>query len=260
METLFNHRSVRRYLSKPVDDALLQKILEAGTRASNTGNMQAYSIIVTKDAGLRHELWEAHMHQDMVLQAPVVLTFCADINRFSKWCEMSDARPDYHNFLWLYTASIDAVLAAQNVALEAEHNGLGICFLGTTNYDPERLIDLLELPRGVMPVTTVVMGWPDGMPGLTDRLPLAAVVHNEKYQDYTDDTLRVLYTRLEQSEETARLLALNGRKKLAQIFTDLRYASEGNRAASAACLRAMRRQGFLPDAADDYSSSGDIQR
>ena len=246
METIFSHRSIRRYLPDAVDDALLQKILEAGTRASNTGNMQVYSIVVTRDAALRRKLWEAHMRQDMVLEAPVVMTFCADVHRFSAWCEMNDATPDYHNFLWLYTASIDAVLAAQNVALEAEANGLGICYLGTTNYAPEEIIDILQLPRGVMPVTTLVMGYPAQTPPLTDRLPLAAVVHDETYQDYTDDTLRVLYARLESSEETKRLLALHGKQKIAQVFTDLRYASDGNRAASAACLKALVRQGFLP--------------
>ena len=185
------------------------------------------------------------MRQNMVLQAPVVLTLCVDVHRFSRWCDINGAHPDYHNFLWLYTASIDAVLAAQNMALEAEHHGLGICFLGTTNYAPERIIDLLALPEGVMPVTTLVLGYPDQTPPLTDRLPLEAVVHQETYQDYTDDTLRRLYAALESSEQTKKLLEINNKETLAQVFTDLRYPSESNREASEACLSAMKRQGFI---------------
>ena len=245
MQTVFSHRSVRAYQDRPVPEEVLTRILEAGVRASNTGNMQVYSIIVTRDLALRRQLWEIHMRQNMVLQAPVVLTLCVDVHRFSRWCDINGARPDYHNFLWLYTASIDAVLAAQNMALEAEHHGLGICFLGTTTYAPERIIDLLALPEGVMPVTTLVLGYPDQTPPLTDRLPLEAVVHQETYQDYTDDTLRRLYAALESSEQTKKLLEINNKETLAQVFTDLRYPSESNREASEACLSAMKRQGFI---------------
>jgi nitroreductase len=129
MDALYNHRSIRKYQDKPIDDQLLSQILEAGVRASNTGNMQAYSIIVTRDPEIRKQLWEVHFKQNMVLQAPVHITFVADLNRFNKWCEMNDTEPGYDNFLWFYNATIDAVLASQNVCLAAEENGLGICYL-----------------------------------------------------------------------------------------------------------------------------------
>ena len=80
-------RTIRKYKSLPIEDKLLNKILEAGTRASTTGNMQLYSIVVTKDEEIKNSLWESHFKQNMVKEAPVVLTFCADFNRFNKWCE-----------------------------------------------------------------------------------------------------------------------------------------------------------------------------
>ena len=180
--TILSHRSIRKYKSDAIEESVLARILEAGTRASTTGNMQVYSMIVTKDATLREKLWEAHFKQDMVKQAPVVVTFCADFNRFNKWCLQRKAIPGYDNFLSFTTAAIDAILVAQNVAIAAEDHKLGICYLGTTTYMADKIIDILSLPKAVVPITTLVIGYPDESPDLTDRLPLDAVVHNETYE------------------------------------------------------------------------------
>ena len=75
-------------------------------------------------------------------------------------------------------------------ALAAEVHGLGICYLGTTLYNADRIIEILELPGNVIPVTTLVLGYPDESPGLTDRLPLEGFVHYEKYKDYTSGRYR----------------------------------------------------------------------
>ena len=164
IKTIFEHRSVRSYKPDPVDEALLQRILEAGTRASNTGNMQIYSIIVTTDPQIREQLSPCHFGQPMVTQAPIVLTFCVDVRRFSLWCRQRGADPQYDNFVWFVNGAIDAILASQNVCLEAESEGLGICYLGTTTYNADRIAEVLALPEGVIPVTTVTMGYPDKLP------------------------------------------------------------------------------------------------
>jgi nitroreductase len=171
IDTLLNHRSIRKYKPKAIPNEILEKVLLAGTRASTTGNMQVYSMVVTSKPEIKEKLWEAHFKQTMVKEAPVVITFCADFNRFNKWCEQRKAVPGYDNFLSFMTAAIDALLVSQNVAVAAEDHGLGICYLGTTTYMAEKIIDILDLPRGVVPVTTLVVGYPDANPGLTDRLP-----------------------------------------------------------------------------------------
>ena len=160
IETIFRHRSVRSYKSDPVDERLLERILEAGVRASNTGNMQVYSIVVTTDPAIRQELSPCHFGQPMVTGAPVVLTFCVDVRRFSLWCRQRGAEPGYDNFVWFLSGAIDAMLAAQNICLAAESEGLGVCFLGTTIYNADRIAEVLRLPEGVLPVTTVTLGWP----------------------------------------------------------------------------------------------------
>jgi nitroreductase len=244
-DTILNHRSIRKYTGDPVPDEILDYILEAGTRASTTGNMQAYSIVVTTDTALKEELAPCHFDQPMVKQAPVVLTFCADFNRFSKWCRLRDAEPGFDNFLSFFTAAIDALLVAQNVCVAAEDAGLGICYLGTTTYMADRIIEVLGLPAGVVPVTTVTLGYPDEHPGLTDRLPLEAVLHREKYRDYSDHDINRLYREKELINIYQEFVKENNKENLAQVFTDVRYKKDDNVLFSKSLLRVLERQGFM---------------
>ena len=245
LDTILNHRSIRKYKSDAVPDDILDKVLEAGSRASTTGNMQVYSIIVTKDKAIKEKLWEAHFKQNMVREAPVVLTFCADFNRFNLWCKQRKAEPGYDNFLSFYTASIDALLASQNVAIAAEAYQLGICYLGTTTYLAEMIIDILKLPEGVVPVTTVVLGYPAEVPPLTDRLPMRAIVHNETYQDFNQADIDEVYREREASRETIELLKINNKETLAQIFVDNRYSKKDNTYFSREFLKTIDKQGFM---------------
>jgi nitroreductase len=245
IDTILNHRSIRKFKPDLISEELLNKILYAGTRASTTGNMQVYSIIITKDASLKQKLWEIHFRQNMVLEAPVILTFVADFNRFSKWCCMRKAEPGYDNFLSFFTAAIDALLVAQNVALAAEDNGLGICYLGTTTYNAEKIIDLLRLPKLTIPVTTLVLGYPDENPPLTDRLPLSGLIHYETYKDYDNDDINKIYFEKESMPMTAELLAKNNKETLAQIFTDLRYTLKDNILFSKNLLETLKNQNFM---------------
>ncbi len=245
LDTIFKHRSIRKYKSDPVSDEMLRTLLQAGTRASTTGNMQVYSIVVTKDDKIREKLWECHFKQDMVMQAPVHMTFCADFNRFNKWCEQRKAVPGYDNYLSFFTAAIDALLVSQNVCLAAEEKGLGICYLGTATYNAARIIDILNLPKGVVPVAAIALGYPDEDPGLTDRLPLEGVVHFEQYSDYGPEDIDRIYAEKEASDLTRELLEVNQKETLAQIFTDNRYKKQDNIHFSKEFLKVIEKQGFM---------------
>ena len=245
LQTLLNHKSIRKYKDKAIDDNTLNKILEAGTKASTTGNMQVYSIIVTKDEEIKNQLWESHFKQDMVKQAPVILTFCADFNRFNKWCKLRKADAGYDNFLSFYTASIDALLVAQNVAVAAEEFELGICYLGTTTYMADKIKGILNLPESVVSITTLVLGYPDEKPELTDRLPMHGIIHHEKYNDYTDEQINEIYTEKEALKSTKELISINEKENLAQVFTDNRYKKEDNILFSNLFLEHIKNQGFM---------------
>jgi len=246
MKSLFEHRSIRKFKNKAVEQTVLDNVLEAAIRASNTGNMQLYSIVVTTQADLKTQLCEkAHFNQAMVKEAPVVLTFCADLNRFTQWCELRNAEPGYDNFLSFYTASVDAVIAAQNACVAAEEQGLGVCYLGTTNYLAQPIIDILKLPKLVVPVTTVVIGYADENPELTDRLPQKAVVHNETYSEFSESSIEDLYSVKENLDAMKTFVAENGVENLAQVFTQKRYSTANNKVFSQALLSVIEKQGFM---------------
>jgi nitroreductase len=245
IQLINQHRTVRKYTSKTVSEDILNTLVTAATRTSNTGNMQAYSIVVTTDSGIKQALAPAHFNQPMVVQAPVVLTFCADFNRFSIWCKERNAEPGYDNFQSFMATAIDALIAAQTLCLAAESLGLGICYLGTTTYNAQQIIDVLELPRLVVPVTTITLGYPDGEVPITDRLPLEAVVHREKYTDYSATRINELYAEKEDSEFYKNFIKENNKETLAQVFTDIRYTKSANELFSDKFIQVLKNQGFL---------------
>jgi nitroreductase len=222
-------------------------MLEAAVRASNTGNMQIYSIVVTTDGELLRRLAPLHFNQPAA-HAPVIVTFCADVRRFSRWCELRGAVPEYDNFVWFLCAMTDALLASQNLALQAEAHGLGICYLGTVLYNAPEIGEVLQLPRGVIPVMALSCGWPDpdyeSVP-LTDRLPLEAVVHREVYHDPNDKEIERLWAAREASAETAELKKVNDLPNLARIFTERRYKGDDNRHFSRKYFDELRAKGFF---------------
>jgi nitroreductase len=242
---LLNRRTIRKYTSESVSDSLLNEILAMGCRSSTTGNMQVYSIIVTRDESKKKELAPLHFNQKMITEAPIVLTFCADFNRFNKWCKLRKAEPGYDNFLSFITASIDALLFAQTVSIAAESKGLGICYLGTTTYMAHKIIDVLKLPRGVVPVTTITLGWTAEIPEQVDRLPLEAVVHNEVYNDYSDNDIIRFYKEKENRQDSQQFVNENNKETLAQVFTDVRYKKADNIHFSKILLQVLKDQGFM---------------
>ena len=245
LKTLLEHKTIRNYKSDPISEDILNKILEAGFRASTTGNMQLYSVIVSSDEQNRKELCKLHFNQKMVEHAPVLLTFCADFNRFNKWCLQREAEPCYDNFLSFFTAAIDALLVAQNACVAAESFGLGICYLGTTTYQADKLIEFFNLPEGVVPITTVVVGYPNEDPEQADRLPAHGMVHYEKYKDYSTEEIDQIYREKENLPLTEKLIKENQLDTLAQIFVYKRYTKKDNLHFSKVFLEAIADQGFM---------------
>ena len=237
-------RTIRRYQEKDVTPALLNELMEIACRASTVGNMQTYSVVVTRDAAMKEKLTPAHFNQPMVKKAPVVLTFCVDLNRFSKWCEQRQAIPGYDNLQWFVTGAVDALLAAQTFCVAAEEKGLGICYLGTTTYNPNQIIDALQLPKLVFPITTITLGWPDELPEQVDRLPLEAILHQETYHDYSVEDIDRLYAYKESLPENLKFIAENNKETLAQVFTDVRYKKADSEFFSEVLLETLKKQGF----------------
>ena len=245
MKNLLTRTSIRKYSDKPVEEALLDRLMNEAARTQTMGNLQLYSVVVTRSDEMKRKLAPAHFNQPMVTEAPVVLTICADFHRTSVWARQRKAVPGYNNFLSFVNGAIDALLYTQTLCNLMDEEGLGYCYLGTTVYMPQIIIDTLNLPQQVVPLATLTVGWPAEKPQQTDRLPLDSFVHREIYHDYTADDINRYYQLKESLEENQNSCKINNKETLAQIFTDIRYTKKDNEAMSAGLLEVLRKQGFM---------------
>lgn len=246
MKNLSTRRTIRQYSNQEVSQELLNRLLAEASRTQTMGNLQLYSVVVTRSDEKKQKLAPAHFNQPMVTQAPVVLTICADFNRTSTWARCRNAEPGYDNFLSFINAATDALLYTQTLCNLMDEEGLGYCYLGTTVYQPQQIIDILELPRLTMPVATLTVGWPAEEPALSDRLPLESFVHEETYTDYLAMDIDKYYETKEHLPENLEFVRINQKETLAQIFTDIRYTRKDNEAMSEGLIDTLKRQGFLP--------------
>lgn len=245
MKSIKTRRTIRKYSDKDVSEELLEELLSEALRTQTMGNLQLYSVVVTRSEEMKKKLAPAHFNQPMVTQAPVVLTICADFNRTTKWAENRKATPGYDNILSFLNAVTDALLYTQTFCNLADEAGLGYCFLGTTVYNPQMIIDALHLPKLVMPVATITLGWPDENPPLTDRLSLKCIMHKETYTDYTPELIDKYYSQKENLPENKEFVRINNKETLAQVFTDLRYTKKDNESMSETMKDTLKKQGFL---------------
>ena len=224
-----SHRSIRSYLDRPIAPGLIDQVLHqalAGT--SSSGNLNMVSVIKTQDVARKATLCELHGGQPMVLQAPLVLTFCADSFRTREWLALRGARLGFADLVSWHTTAFDAMILSQTVALALESHGLGICYMGTTLFSMRAIADFLEMPPNVLPVTSLVVGWPAEAPAQRDRLPAAAWIHEERYQRpsaadiearFGEREVRGRERYLSMGPEMAELWAKHGITSLAQYYT-----------------------------------------
>ena len=246
MKSILTRRTIRKYADRAVSDELLNRLMTEAARTQTMGNLQLYSVIVTRSDEMKAKLSPAHFNQPMVKEAPVVLTICADFNRTSFWAKCRKAEPGYDNFLSFINATTDALLYTQTLCNLMDEEGLGYCYLGTTVYQPQQIIDILQLPQLVMPVATLTVGWPAEEPPLSDRLPLESFVHQETYHDYLSMDIDTYYKYKEELEDNRHFVEINNKETLAQVFTDIRYTRKDNEAISKELFATLVRQGFLP--------------
>ena len=253
LKTIHSHRSIRSYKPDPIPQAVLDRVLGAALRASSSGNMQSFSIIVTSDPAVREELFSAHFEQAMVREAPLLLTFCSDFNRMRKWLALRDAPPNFDNFMSFMIGAFDATLASQNAAIAAESEGLGICYMGTTLASCSEIAKILRCPPQVVPVVGFSLGYSAEDPKPRDRLPLQGMVHQDRYQDYSDQQIEAIYKDRDEAgwkrymsspDLRARVEASNV-ANLAQLYTRLKYTRESHLEFSETVLTCLKEQGFM---------------
>jgi nitroreductase len=250
------HRSIRSFRSEPLPEGLINGLLQDALHgSSSSGNLNMISVVKTQDPQRKAHLCELHGNQPMVLQAPLLLTFCADSFRTREWLALRGARPGFADFMSWHVAGFDAMILAQTVALACESQGLGICYMGTTLFSMCAIAEYLDLPPNCLPVTSLVVGWPAEAPGQRDRLPPAAWIHEERYQRPSAADIEARFAQREQrgrarymesSPEMAALWTAHGITSLAQYYTStIKYDPDRFAAWSADMEALLRERGFL---------------
>ncbi|MCM1005853.1 MAG: nitroreductase family protein [Prevotella sp.] len=217
-----NRRTVRTFKPEVPSAELIHEVLELAMRAPTTGNMQLYSVVISRDPARLEKLRPAHFCQPASM-APVLITVFADVHRFEHWCKVSNAVPEFRNLQGLTAAVLDASLLAQQITTVAEMKGLGTCWLGTTTYNALEIAEALKLPQGVVPIGTLAIGYPDGEPAQCERLPLQAWAYEEEYPDFTNEEIKQMYAAKDNFPDNRKFVEENGKQTLAQVFTDVRY-------------------------------------
>jgi nitroreductase len=252
-----SHRSIRSFSNRSLDGAWIDGVLQQSLQgSSSSGNLNMVSVVKTMDAARKQRLHQLHFEQPMVLQAPLVLTFCADTFRTRTWLQQRQARLGFGDFISWHVAAFDAIILAQTAALAFESHGLGICYMGTTLHSMGAIAEFLELPDHCLPVTSMVVGWPAEAPAQRDRLPAAAWIHDERYQPpgpadidahFAERERRGRERYLSLGEAMARRWAEHGITSLAQFYTSkIKYDPDQFRLDSEALHQLMEARGFLP--------------
>jgi FMN reductase (NADPH) len=181
IDLIYQHGSVRNYKPDPVSKEMIETVVEAGQRAATSSNLQMYSVVVLTDPEKRAQMQTFCGGQKHISQAPVFLTWCADLSRLERICQaggFTHESGQVENFL---LAVVDTAIAGQNAGLAAESLGLGFCYIGAIRNNPHDVIQLLELPRLTFPVFGMTLGWPVRQPLVRPRLSLDAILHWERY-------------------------------------------------------------------------------
>lgn len=232
------HRSVRRFTDGPVTDDQLAAIVAAAQSAPTSSNVQAWSVVVVRDAARRDRLAGYAGDQEFIRAAPILLVWLADLGRVRRLATAQGASAAATDYLESTVLGfIDAALAAQNAVVAAESLGLGTVFVGAIRNHPAEVAAELALPAGTFAVFGLALGVPDPSEraGVKPRLPQSVVVHPEQYDaardvgiDRYDERLRAYNAEYGRSSGwietvTARLrdtAALKGRDVLRARLAD----------------------------------------
>jgi nitroreductase len=184
LKRFLNHRSVREYSSRPVDESVVRGLIAAAQSSATSSNLQLWSVVSVQDPERRAQIARLCADQVQVHEAPWFFAFLVDHHRLRSAARAvgEDCKGlDYNEFYTM--AVIDAALAAERLVCAAEHLGLGICYIGALRNDVDAVKELLELPEGTMGVFGLCLGWPEegATSTIKPRLGQGSVWFRERY-------------------------------------------------------------------------------
>ena len=205
LETIHQRKSVRSYDDKPVPEDVRDMIIKSAMRAPTAGNMMLYSIIEVSDQDTKNKLVETCDNQPFIAEAPLVLIFLADYQRWydyfmvsgvEQFCEekrIPMVKPEEGD---LFLACCDALIAAQTAVIAAESMGVGSCYIGDIleNYEIHR--EMFALPQYAVPICMVCFGYPSKEQvekERTERFGEEFIVFKNRYKSLGEDEFKEMY-------------------------------------------------------------------
>lgn len=155
MSILLKRKSIRKYKDMKVSEAIVEDLLRAAMQAPSAGNEQPWEFIVIRDKEIMRKITEFHPYSKMLLHADVAIVVCGFASK------------EIFNGFWIQ----DCSAATENILLAAEEKGLGAVWLGVFPVEERAraLMNLLELPEEVIPLSIVPVGYPDEQKEPADR-------------------------------------------------------------------------------------------
>ena len=185
LECLFNHKSIRKYKDQPLEDEKLQYIINAAQRAPTWCNGEQVSIIAIKDKERKKIFETLCWGQKYISECSVFLIFCTDFYRVSLAFEKEGKSEEFKKYITefdpILIGSHDVGIAIQNAVVAAESLGLGTVDIGAIRTKINDVSKELNLPKYVIPMIGLCVGYPDTNPGLKPRIPMKGVFFEEKY-------------------------------------------------------------------------------
>ncbi len=202
IELMKAHASVRDYKEKQLSREEVSELIRAAQHAATSHFVQAYSIVWVTDPNKRKLLGELSKNAKQMEGAGAVFLLCADYNRLQHAGKLQGQEIVFDRAENMIVAVTDVGLLAQNLVLAAESKGYGICYIGGVRNDMEAISELVGLPEGVFPVYGLTIGLPNEANGVKPRLPVEAILHENKYDEAKyekilpeyDQTIQAYYT------------------------------------------------------------------
>lgn len=149
------------FSDEPLEDDVIDRILDAGRRAPSAKNRQPWRFIVVKSPGIRSRLYSASYQQDHVGEAPVIIALCTT--------NVDYRMPNGH-----FSYPMDIAIAASFMMVQAEAERIGSCALGT--YDEQQVKEILSVPYSMRVPLLLLLGRSSERREFRDRKPLDRIV------------------------------------------------------------------------------------
>jgi len=272
-DVIMRRRTVRSFLDTPVEEEKVQQLLDAAIQAPSGGNIQPISIIRIEKPESRDKLARLAVNQPWVAKAPLCLLFCIDFHRTGKWAQAEGATYGGEKALMSFLlAYADVFCSAENAVLCATSLGLGTVYIGMVLAAMTEIRKEFGLPDKVVPVVALCVGYPKKIPAGITKLPKAAIVHSERYEEKPPEELKQLYREkygdltadvkkyfektyqeaLELDEQSrpdftskiARLMARMEVGNAAQLLFKMRYPDEAMKRMGESIIKSLREAGI----------------